>query len=97
MNKLSKLDIEICNSFVSEIKQYCKDQEDFYYTIAQNDDHSEDFVNRIIDMATAFHSVSQFIDICSKSVFNNEQSSTLGDPNTLGQVEKTDSSNTLQN
>lgn len=95
--KLTKKEIEVCESFIEKITEYCKKQEEFYYKIAQNNDHSEDFVNRITDMATSFHSVCQFVDICANSVFDELQSDTLGDSTTVGREELTADENTSQN
>ena len=95
--KLTKKEIEICESFIEKISQYCKKQEEFYYKIAQNNDHSEDFVNRMTDMANSFHSVCQFIDICASDVFDELQSDALGDSTTVGQEELTATENTQDN
>jgi len=87
--KSRKNDIDFCLSFVNKIKDYCENQEKFYYKIAQNSDHSEDFLNRMTDMATSFHSVVQYIDICAESAFNDLLTEPLGDSNEqLGQVEQ---------
>ena len=89
MAKLRKNDMDFCLNFINKIKDYCKVQEDFYNKIAQNNDHSEDFVNRMTDMATSFHSVVQYIDICAESAFNDLLTEPLGDSNEqLGQVEQ---------
>lgn len=95
--KLTKKEIEVCESFIEKITEYCKKQEDFYYKIAQNNDHSEDFVNRMTDMATSFHSVCQFVHICANGVFEKLQSDTLGDSTIVGQEELTAKENTLAN
>lgn len=89
MSKLTKREIEVCESFIEKISEYCKKQEDFYYKIAQNGDHSEDFVNRMTDMATSFHSVCQFVDICANGVFDELQSDALGDSTEVGREEMT--------
>ena len=95
--KLTKREIEVCESFIERISQYCKKQEEFYYKIAQNNDHSEDFVNRMTDMATSFHSVCQFVDICANDVFADLQSDSLGDSTTVGQEEQIATENTKDN
>ena len=87
--KLTKRELEVCESFIEKIAQYCKKQEEFYYKIAQNNDHSEDFVNRMTDMATSFHSVCQFVEICANGVFDELQSDTLGDSTEVGREEMT--------
>ena len=89
--KMNKIQIDICNDFIEKIKAYCDKQKDFYFNIAQNGDHSEDFIYRMTDLASAFQNVCQFIEICAVSVFDELQSDdTLGDPNyMLGQVEPT--------
>ena len=94
--KLTKNEIEVCENFLEKISEYCHKQEDFYYKIAQNGDHSEDFVNRMTDMATSFHSVCQFVDICANDVFADLQSDTLGDSTPVGQEEQIATENTPQ-
>ena len=94
--KLTKKEIEVCESFIDKIAEYCQKQEDFYYKIAQNGDHSEDFVNRMTDMATSFHSVCQFVEICANGVFDELQSDALGDSTTVGREELTATENTSQ-
>ena len=95
--KLTRKEIEVCESFIEKITEYCKKQEEFYYKIAQNNDHSEDFVNRMTDMATSFHSVCQFVEICANGVFDELQSDTLGDSTNVGREELTATENTLAN
>lgn len=95
--KLTKKEIEVCESFIEKITEYCNKQEEFYYKIAQNNDHSEDFVNRMTDMATSFHSVCQFVHICADSVFDELQSDALGDSTTVGQEELTATENISDN
>ena len=87
--KLTKKEIDVCESFIEKISEYCHKQEDFYYKIAQNGDHSEDFVNRMTDMATSLHSVCQFVEICANGVFDELQSDTLGDSTEVGREEMT--------
>ena len=97
MKNLTKKEILTCESFINKLAEYCKKQEDFYYLIAQNGDHSEDFIFRMTDMAMAFHSVSQYLEICANSVLTELQSEPLGDPVSTGQVEQTAPQNTSPN
>ena len=85
------MQLDVCNEFINRIKEYCDKQKDFYYNIAQNGDHSEDFIYRMTDLASAFQNICQFIEICANSVFAELQSDdALGDSNfMLGQVRAT--------
>ena len=97
MSKIKK-DIDNCTLFINKIIDYCNVQEQFYNKIAQSGDRSEEFVNRMTDMATAFHSVGQYLDICTEIVLSEMMAGTLGDSNfTLGQVEQPTSESTTEN
>jgi len=97
MIKLTKKEFDICNSFIDKILGKCQKQTEFYTKIAQNADHSEDFVNRMTDMATSFEMISQFVEISANSVFNELQFESLGDSTLVGQVEQTALENALEN
>ena len=98
MNKVKKSEINFCYTFVDRIKDYCATQEDFYNKIAQNSDHSEDFINRMTELASSFHAVGQFIDICAERAFDSMLNAPFGDSNfTLGQTEQSAEQNTSTN
>lgn len=97
MSKLTKKEFDICKSFIDKILDKCQKQTEFYTKIAQNADHSEDFVNRMTDMATSFEMISQFVEISANSVFNELQFESLGDSTLVGQVEQTATENALEN
>lgn len=97
MTKLTKKEMEVCSKFIDKILNKCQKQTEFYNKIAQNADHSEEFINRMTDMATSFEMISQFVEISANSVFEELQFESLGDPTTVGQGEQTATQNTLEN
>lgn len=96
MIKLTKKEMEVCTTFINKILDKCQKQTEFYTKIAQNADHSEDFVNRMTDMATSFEMISQFVEISANSVFDELQFESLGDSTLVGQVEQTATENALE-
>ena len=89
MMKLTKKEIEVCTSFINKILDKCQKQADFYTKIAQNNDHSEDFINRMTDLASSFEMISQFVELQANSVLSSLQIEPLGDSTLVGQVEQT--------
>lgn len=95
MSKVKKEEINFCYMFVERLKDYCKVQEEFYNKIAQNSDHSEEFINRQTELASSFHAVGQYLDICAERIFDSMLNAPLGVSNfTLGQAEQSAEQNT---
>lgn len=87
--KPTKKEFEVCTNFIDKILEKCKKQADFYTKIAQNNDHSEDFINRMTDLASSFEMISQFVELQANSVLSSLQVEPLGDSTLVGQVEQT--------
>ena len=77
--KLTKKEFEVCTNFIDKILEKCKKQADFYTKIAQNNDHSEDFINRMTDLASSFEMISQFVELQANSVLSSLQVEPLGE------------------
>ena len=90
---------DINGEILSSVLEHCKEQAEYYRTIAYKSDYKDETVSRIVNLGIAYEDVSKYIELLILKSQNKVQltESMNGDPTRVGQaLDSTNTTTTLE-